>query len=77
MRRIYNDFVGRMVTTTELFIDHVNAAAESALAPENDFGCDSLVLHSAVSSVLYKLLTVKLTQLRGRENTGDAAPPEE
>ena len=77
MRRIYNDFVGRMVTTTALFIGHVNAAAENALAPENDYGCDSLVLHSAVSSVLYKLLTVKLTQLQGRENPVAPAPPEE
>lgn len=71
MCRIYNDFVDRLTATTRLFIENVNAAARSALAPENDRGCDSLVIHSAVSSVLYKLLTVKLTGLRLPEETED------
>lgn len=64
IRQVYNDFVGKMTTTTELFIDQVNEAARQALTPQNEYGCESLVLHSAVSSVLYKLLTVKLTGLQ-------------
>lgn len=66
MQRMYNEFVTHMVTTTALFIGHVNAAAKEALVPDNPYGCDSLVLHSVVSSVLYKLLTVKLTGLSGK-----------
>ena len=64
IRQTYNEFVGRMTTTTELFIDQVNAIARQVLIPENAHGCESLVLHSVVNSVLYKLLTVKLTGLR-------------
>lgn len=64
VRQTYNDFVGKMRTTTELFIDQVREVAEQVLTPENDYGCESLVLHGAVSSVLYKLLTAKLTGLR-------------
>ena len=63
VHEMYNDFVNKMTTTTALFIDQVSEAAAQALNPENDYGCESLILHSAVSSVLYKLLTVKLTGL--------------
>lgn len=64
MHRLYNEFVGKMVTTTEQFIQHVNAVAATALAEDSRCGCESLVLQSAVSSVLFKLLTVKLTALQ-------------
>ena len=64
MCRLYNDFATSMTATTALFIGHVRAAADTALTPEQDYGCESLVLHSAVSSVLYKLLAVKLTRLQ-------------
>lgn len=64
IRQTYNDFVGKMRTTSELFIDQVREVADQVLTPENEYGCESLVLHGAVSSVLYKLLTVKLTGLR-------------
>jgi hypothetical protein len=64
IRQAYNDFVGKMRTTTELFIDQVQEVADQVLTPENDYGCENLVLHGAVSSVLYKLLTVKLSLLQ-------------
>ena len=64
IRQTYNDFVGKMRTTSELFIDQVREVADQVLTPENEYGCESLVLHSAVSSVLYKLLTAKLTALQ-------------
>lgn len=67
VREMYNDFVNKMTTTTALFIDQVSEVAEQALIPENEHGCESLILHSTVSSVLYKLLTVKLTGLREEE----------
>ena len=44
-------------------IDQVNAEAARELVEGNEQGCTNLVLHSAVNSVLYKLLTVKLTNL--------------
>ena len=53
-----------MSTTTNLFIGQVDEVAKQVLSPENEYGCESLVLHSAVSSVLYKLLTAKLTALQ-------------
>lgn len=59
---VYDEFVLRMQSTTALFIEHVNAAAREVL--DTDHGGESLVLHSAVSSVLYKLLTVKLAALQ-------------
>ena len=40
-----------------------NAEAARELVEGNEQGCTNLVLHSAVNSVLYKLLTVKLTNL--------------
>lgn len=61
--QLYNDFVLKMTETARVFIAQVNAVAEQALVPGNENGCASLVLHSVVSSVLYKLLTVKLTAL--------------
>lgn len=65
IRVIYNDFVSKMSSTTLQFIDQVKSAAAQVLVPENKGGCENLVMHSAVSSVLYKLLTVKLTGLKG------------
>ncbi len=64
VRHIYTDFRTRMWDTAMVFIDQVNAVAGEVLNKEGDQGCTSLVLHSAVSSVLYKLLTVKLTGLQ-------------
>lgn len=69
IRGIYNDFVWKMTTTTRLFIDQVQEAADQALVPENENGGASLVLTSAVSSMLYKLLTVKLTGLQTKPPT--------
>ena len=68
IHQTYNDFVGKMVTTTELFIGQVAEVASQVLTPENDHGCESLVLHGAVSSVLYKLLTAKLSALQTLPN---------
>ena len=64
IRQTYNDFVGKMTTTTELFIDQVSEVARQVLVPGNDYGCENLVLHGAISSVLYKLLTAKLSNLQ-------------
>ena len=64
VRQVYNDFVEKMTSTTELFIGQVEGISRQVLKPENEYGCESLVLHSAVSSVLYKLLTAKLTALQ-------------
>lgn len=64
IRQVYADLVGQMGTTTNLFIGQVDEVAKKVLTPENEYGCESLVLHSAVSSVLYKLLTAKLTALQ-------------
>lgn len=62
--QVYNDLARQMATTSGLFIDQVDEVSKQVLRPENDYGCESLVLHSAVSSVLYKLLTAKLTALQ-------------
>lgn len=70
MQEMYDRFVGSVHTTTEIFISHIDAIAQQDLVPGNEFGCASLVLHSAVSSMLYKLLTVKLSNL-------DTAPEKE
>lgn len=64
VRQIYGDFAAQMGKTSVPFIEQVNAVADQVLSPENPYGCESLVLHSAVSSVLYKLLTAKLTALQ-------------
>ena len=64
VRHVYEGLVARMNATTNLFIGQVDEVAKQVLSPENEYGCESLVLHSAVSSVLYKLLTAKLTALQ-------------
>lgn len=64
IRQVYQDFAKKMTGTARLFINQVEDVAYQVLAPQNDYGCESLVLHSAVSSVLYKLLTAKLTALQ-------------
>lgn len=64
IRQLYNDFVRKITTASRLFMDQVRETARQVLVPENDHGCESLVLHSAVTSMLYKLLTVKLTGLQ-------------
>ena len=64
VRQVYNGFAAKMTTTAELFINQVEAVAQQVLTPENEYGCENLVLHSAVSAVLYKLLTAKLTALQ-------------
>ena len=64
VHQVYNDFARQMGTTSGLFIGQVDEISQQVLRPENAYGCESLVLHSAVSSVLYKLLTAKLTALQ-------------
>ena len=64
VRQVYGDLVRQMGATSGLFIDQADEVAKQVLTAENDYGCESLVLHSAVSSVLYKLLTAKLTALQ-------------
>jgi len=67
MQHTYNDFVRKMDATTRLFMVQVREAANQLLVPENENGGASLVLTSAVSSMLYKLLTAKLTALQQTE----------
>ena len=64
VHQVYNDFARQMGTTSGLFIGQVDEISQQVLRPENAYGCVRLVLHSAVSSVLYKLLTAKLTALQ-------------
>ena len=64
VRQVYGDLVRQMGATSGLFIDQADEVAKQVLTAENAYGCESLVLHSAVSSVLYKLLTAKLTALQ-------------
>lgn len=67
MRRLYNDFVRMTTSATRQFIDEVRASAQEVLDGGEGYSCENLVLHSAVTSMLYKLLTVKLTGLQGQE----------
>ena len=67
MRQLYNDFVRKVTTATRLFMDEVRASAKDVMENKDAYGCESLVLHSAITSMLYKLLTVKLTGLQGQE----------
>ena len=61
--RVYNEFVNRLRVTAMVFVDQVNGIAREELRADKPQGCANLVLHSAVSSILYKILTVKLTAL--------------
>lgn len=63
-RGIYNEFASRVTETSGLFTHQVRKVAERELVEGNAQGCNSLVLHSAISSVLYKLLTQKLAALQ-------------
>lgn len=63
MQALYDRFVASVHATTNIFISHISTMAEQELVPGNEYGCASLLLHSAVSSMLYKLLTVKLSNL--------------
>lgn len=65
VRAMYNAFTARVSAATQTFITQVDAVADQELVEGNAQGCTDLVLHSAVNSVLYKLLTVKLTNLPG------------
>ena len=67
MRQLYNDIVRKVTTATKLFMDEVRSSAKSVMEEQNAYGCENLVLHSAITSMLYKLLTVKLTGLQGQE----------
>lgn len=67
MRQLYNDFVRKVTTATRLFMDEVRASAKEVMEDESAYGCENLVLHSAITSMLYKLLTVKLTGLQSHE----------
>ena len=61
--RVYNEFVTRLRVTAQVFVDQVSRIAREELREDKPQGCANLVLHSAVSSILYKILTVKLTAL--------------
>lgn len=67
MRQLYNDFSRKVTTATRLFMDEVRASAKDVMENESAYGCESLVLHSAITSMLYKLLTVKLTGLQNQD----------
>ena len=67
MRQLYNDFVRKVTTATRLFMDEVRASAKDVMENKDAYGCESLVLHSAITSMLYKLLTVKLTGLQNQD----------
>ena len=62
-KQMYTNFVGRIQGAIHGFIEQVNDEAARELVEGNERGCSNLVLYSAVNSVLYKLLTVKLTNL--------------
>lgn len=62
-KQMYTNFVGRIQGAIHGVIEQVNDEAARELVEGNERGCSNLVLHSAVNSVLYKLLTVKLTNL--------------
>lgn len=61
--KTYQEFVDRIHATVRVFIGQVSDVMQKELPEDNPNGCTNLVLHSAVSSILYKLLTVKLTAL--------------
>lgn len=62
-KQMYTNFVGRIQGAIHGFIEQVNDEAARELVEGNERGCSNMVLYSAVNSVLYKLLTVKLTNL--------------
>lgn len=74
-QRLYNDFAARVSATAQVFIGQVLEVEQQELVPENEDGCTALVLHSAVSSVLYKLLTEKLTALEAPQQASSPASP--
>lgn len=71
-KQMYTNFVGRIQGAIHGVIEQVNDEAARELVEGNERGCSNLVLHSAVNSVLYKLLTVKLTNLPRPELSDEA-----
>lgn len=68
-RTIYDSFVSQIHDTSRLFIDQVKAEAKGVLDPASTAGeaetAEGLMLTTAVSSVLYRLLATKLLNLKG------------
>lgn len=70
VRVIYDSFVSRIHDTSRLFINQVKAEAEDVLKPGSGDGsertprAEELMLTTAVSSVLYRLLATKLLNLK-------------
>lgn len=71
-KQMYTNFVGRIQGAIHGVIEQVNDEAARELVEGNERGCSNLVLYSAVNSVLYKLLTVKLTNLPRPELSAEA-----
>lgn len=83
VRTIYDGFVSRLHDTSRLFIDQVKVEAQGVLEPGNTVApvetAEGLMLTTAVSSVLNRLLATRLLKLQSqiREDPGPAAPAEE
>ena len=77
---IYDGFVSRLHDTSRLFIDQVRAEAQGVLEPGNGETqvetAEGLMLTTAVSSVLNRLLATRLLKLQGqlREDPNPPAP---
>lgn len=80
VRVIYDSFVTRIHDTSRLFINQVKAEAEDVLKPGNGDGrerttrAEELMLTTAVSSVLYRLLATKLLNLQGKPQEAPKLP---
>lgn len=83
VRTIYDGFVSRLHDTSRLFIDQVKVEAQGVLEPGNTVApaetAEGLMLTTAVSSVLNRLLATRLLKLQSqiREDPGLTAPAEE
>ena len=83
VRTIYDGFVSRLHDTSRLFIDQVRVEAQGVLEPGSTGAqvetAEGLMLTTAVSSVLNRLLATRLLKLQGqlREDPSLAAPAEE
>lgn len=83
VRTIYDGFVSRLHDTSRLFIDQVRTEAQGVLEPESVETqvetAEGLMLTTAVSSVLNRLLATRLLKLQNqlREDPDLAAPQQE
>lgn len=81
VQTIYDSFVSRIHDTSRFFIDQVKEEAKCVLEPGSGAAkaktAEELMLTTAVSSMLYRLLATKLLNLQGAapseipENSGD------